>query len=82
MKPAAIRAKLLELAAERGPEKTFCPSEVARSLASDWRPLMESVRKEAAQLVKKGGLICTQKGSLADPLLTHGAIRLSQRLDK
>ncbi len=78
MKPAEIRAKLLELAGERGPDKTFCPSEVARSLAGDWRPLMESVRKEAARLVKHGRLICTQRGSPADPLAAHGAIRFSQ----
>lgn len=78
MKAADIRAKLLELAAERGPDKTFCPSEAARSLSSDWRPLMEPVRKEAAQLVKQGKLVCTQRGKPVDPLLAHGAIRLSQ----
>ncbi|MEO0665504.1 MAG: DUF3253 domain-containing protein, partial [Pseudomonadota bacterium] len=39
-----IRAALLSLAAARAP-KTFCPSEVARALADDWRPLMTRVRE-------------------------------------
>jgi len=44
-----IRKILRELAEERGPDKTFCPSEAARRLdAKDWRPWMVKVREAAA----------------------------------
>lgn len=78
MKPnsAAIRATLLRLACERGCDSTFCPSEAARALAVDWRPLMPDVREEAAALVATGALRCLQRGRPADPLTTRGPIRL------
>jgi hypothetical protein len=73
---ASIRATLLRLARERGPEKSFCPSEVARSLSDNWRPLMPDVRRVAQQLVDAKMLFCTQRGRPAQPLTTRGAIRL------
>ena len=72
----AIRAMLLRFAAERE-GKTFCPSEVARSLTDDWRPLMPSIREGGAHLVAKGQLRCTQRGQSCDPLSARGAIRFS-----
>lgn len=45
-----IAAALLAKAKARGRTKTFCPSEVARELAADWRPLMPRIRKIAATL--------------------------------
>jgi hypothetical protein len=79
MKPStdAIRETLLRLARERGPDSTFCPSEAARALATDWRPLMPSVREEAAALLAEGALRCTQRGQPADPLTARGPIRLA-----
>ena len=74
----AIRAKLLDLAARRSEGATFCPSEAARSLDKDWRPLMPSVREVAASLVDDGKLVCTQRGLPAHPLTTRGAIRLAR----
>ena len=72
-----IRAKILELAVARGPEKTFCPSEVARAVeAEDWRGLMDAVRREAADLVAEGRLRMTQTGVEVDPGSARGAIRL------
>ncbi|MBL9116756.1 MAG: DUF3253 domain-containing protein [Verrucomicrobiaceae bacterium] len=73
-----IRTKLLELAAMRANTTTFCPSEVARSLSADWRPLMPLVREEAAALVDSGVLICTQRGQIVHPLSARGAIRLAR----
>jgi hypothetical protein len=73
---ASIRATLLRLARERGPEKSFCPSEAARSLSGHWRPLMPDVRRVAQQLVDEGILFCSQRGQPAQPLTTRGAIRL------
>ncbi len=63
---------LLDLAHQRGVGKTFCPSEAARRLADDWRPLMPEVRRVAASL----DLRATQKGETVDPVTAKGPIRL------
>ena len=68
-----IAKALMAFAEARGPDKTFCPSEVARHLAADWRPLMPEVRRVAANLP----LRATQKGRPVDPLTARGPIRLS-----
>ncbi len=68
-----IEAVLLALAAERT-GRTFCPSEAARALADDWRPLMPDIRRVAATLP----LVATQKGQPIDPLTAKGPIRLSK----
>lgn len=72
---AEITATLVSLAAERGPDKTFCPSEAARRLSDDWRPLMDDVRRVASTLQ----LVATQKGKPVDPLTAKGPIRLALR---
>ncbi|GEP41818.1 DUF3253 domain-containing protein [Brevifollis gellanilyticus] len=73
-----IRRTFLEFAAARSDGATFCPSEVARKLSKDWRPLMPKVRDVAAQLIEDGKLVCTQRGKPAHPLKTSGAIRLAR----
>ncbi|MEM9320475.1 MAG: DUF3253 domain-containing protein [Pseudomonadota bacterium] len=72
---AEIAAALMALARVRG-SKTFCPSEAARRLADDWRPLMPEIRRVAASLP----LRATQKGVPVDPLIARGPIRLALRL--
>lgn len=74
----AIRECLLRLAAGRSEGATYCPSEAARQLSRDWRPLMQPVREMAAVLVDEGLLVCTQKGVPADPLTARGPIRLAR----
>lgn len=77
MTDAATRKILLELAAERDGEATFCPSEAARRLQADWRPLMSQVREAAAVLVEEGRLVCTQRGKEVNPREAKGPIRLA-----
>ncbi|MEM8630832.1 MAG: DUF3253 domain-containing protein [Pseudomonadota bacterium] len=67
-----IAAVLRELAARRGPGKTFCPSETARALSADWRPLMPDIRRVAGDM----GLMATQKGQAVDARTARGPIRL------
>jgi hypothetical protein len=69
---AAIAEVLMELAHRRGAGRTFCPSEAARALSEDWRPLMPEVRRVAAELP----LRATQKGAPVDPVAARGPIRL------
>ena len=69
---AQIADTLIDLAHRRGAGKTFCPSEAARALAADWRPLMPDIRRVAAGLP----LAATQGGAPVDPLTARGPIRL------
>jgi hypothetical protein len=69
---AAIAEVLLDLAHRRGVGSSFCPSEAARALAEDWRPLMPEVRRVAAALP----LCATQRGVAVDPVTARGPIRL------
>ena len=70
---AEIRNVLTALADARAP-LTFCPSEAARRLSDDWRPLMPAVREEA----KAMGLLATQRGQPVDAVTAKGPIRLSK----
>lgn len=71
-----MEAALLALAEARG-EASFCPSEAARRLAPDWRPLMGDVRRAAARLAREGRLVAVQRGRLVDPERARGPIRLA-----
>jgi hypothetical protein len=64
-----IRALLLR----RGPGKTICPSEAARTLSADWRSLMPEVRRVAAGLKD---VEITQKGVVVVLPEARGPIRL------
>jgi len=75
---AQLREALLAKAQARRPGTTFCPSEVARDLAADWRPLMEPLREVARELARAGQLRVTQKGEALDTEAPwRGPIRLS-----
>lgn len=73
-----ISAKILEIARQRGPSKTFCPSEVARALfPSNWRSKMEAVRISAFQLAGKGKVRILQGGAeVPEPEQVKGPIRI------
>ena len=73
---ATIAQVLHALADERAPDRTFCPSEAARRLSDDWRPLMDRVRRVAAA---QPDLVATQGRAEVDPLTARGPIRLSRR---
>ncbi len=72
------RESILELLDARGPDKTICPSEVARVLAgdADFRPYMEPVRDAAAKLADAGRIAVTQKGEPVTIGEVRGPIRL------
>ena len=72
----AIAAALMDLAVRRGAGASFCPSEVARALASDWRPLMPEVRRVAAALADQGRLTATQRGMAVSLTTARGPLRL------
>ena len=72
-----LREAILTLLAQRGPGKTICPSDAARTVAgADFRPLMEPTRQVAAVLVAEGRIEVTQKGQPVDLTAVRGPIRL------
>jgi hypothetical protein len=68
-----VRGAILDLVLRRGPAKSVCPSEVAKALSPDWRPLMPEVRAVAAGMPE---IVATQGGVEVDPLTARGPIRL------
>jgi len=78
-----IEAAILRLTAARGPEKSICPSEVARALAPEsWRSLLGAVRRGAAGLAAAGRIDILRKGKPIDPASARGVIRLRIRPDR
>jgi len=73
-----LRRELLRIARVRGPEKSLCPSEIARTLSplADWRPLMPAVRSVAIELIAAGSLRATQRGSEVALTTVRGPYRL------
>lgn len=74
-----IEAEILARLARRDPTSSICPSEVARGLADDWRPLMHAVREAAAALAESAQLRITRGGAdVPRDELHRGAIRLAR----
>ncbi|MCV7421311.1 DUF3253 domain-containing protein [Mycobacterium yunnanensis] len=63
-----LRAAILDLARQRGPSKTICPSDAARAIGGDeWRNLMDDARDVARELARTGDVEISQKGTVLDP---------------
>ena len=63
----ALEAALRERLARVRVGATVCPSEIARSVSDDWRPLMEPTRAAARRLVANGEAEVVQRGQVVDP---------------
>ncbi|TFV61432.1 DUF3253 domain-containing protein [Mycobacterium sp. PS03-16] len=76
-----LRTAILEMARDRGPEKSICPSDAARAVGGDgWRDLMDQARDVARQLARDGEVEITQRGERLDPDATwRGPIRIRAR---
>jgi hypothetical protein len=63
-----LRSAILEMARQRGPSSSICPSDAARAVGDDgWRDLMDRARDVARDLAREGHVEITQKGSVLDP---------------
>ena len=73
----SISETILSMADERGPEKSTCPSEVARRLfPDDWRNHMKEIVDEAIELHNQAKVVITQKGLPIDVNHIKGPIRI------
>ena len=68
------------MAITRGAGKTFCPSEIARTLGGThpdhWGPLMTPVRAMTVALADEGRLVIYRKGKAVDPHNFKGVYRI------
>lgn len=71
-----VELTIMDLLSRRQIGATICPSEVARKLAKDWRPLMEHVRNVADDMVQNGKLEITQGGRVVGLNTVKGPIRI------
>jgi hypothetical protein len=72
-----ILSTILFIANQRGPEKSTCPSEIARMLfPDDWREHMKDVVDVAIDLHNQGTVVITQKGIPVDVNHIKGPIRI------
>ena len=63
-----IGATMRALARHRGPDRTICPSDVARAIGgTQWRAMMPLVRAVASELAVAGGVEVLQKSVVVDP---------------
>lgn len=79
---AMIETEILRRTGERGPQRSICPSEVARALApaeAEWRRLLTPVRQAAARLATAGRVEILRKGKPVAPEAMRGVIRLRMR---
>ena len=74
-----ITETILRLAGERGPAASIAPEDVAKALASEWRPLLGPVRRAAAKLADAGQIDILRKGKPVPPAELRGVIRLRIR---
>lgn len=76
-----IRATACALAFHRAPDRTICPSDVARAIGgSGWRSLMSGVRSAVRDLASAGVVEVTQRGVVLDPSGPwRGPIRVRHR---
>jgi hypothetical protein len=77
---ARIRTEILRQCETRAPDRTICPSEVARVLwPTDWRDHMDEVRDVGTELARASAIQITQRGCARDPHdEIRGAIRYRQ----
>lgn len=72
-----ISKTILAEADKRGPDKSTCPSEIARMLfGDDWRKEMGKVRDVAIGLHRDGKVVITQKEVPVDADHIKGPVRI------
>jgi hypothetical protein len=79
--PAALRAAILDLLAQKPEGKSISPTEAARSIAGpdeqQWSRLMKPLRAVAIEMAKAGELQILRKNKPANPSDFRGVYRLA-----
>lgn len=75
----ALERNIVSLLRERGRAASICPSEAARAVSAEWRPLMERARMAARRMVAAGVVELTQRGKVVEGSTARGPIRVRLR---
>ena len=82
---AALETVIWTLCAERGSDRTICPTDAAKAFAASrgeddlaWRSHLQEVRRTAVRLALAGRLVIYRKGKPVDPMIS-GAFTGSAR---
>lgn len=79
--PAALRAAILDLLAQKPAGKSISPTEAARAIAGpdeqQWSRLMKPLRAVAIEMARAGELQILRKNKPADPADFRGVYRLA-----
>lgn len=78
---AAVAAAILDLVTAAGPAASIDPSDAAKALSPEWRPLLGPVRQAALKLAREGRIDILRKGKPVDPGEMRGVIRLRLRAE-
>ena len=81
--PNSLAATVLTLCAAASPNRTICPTDVAKAYAEargdgplGWRSHLQEVRHVAVALANEGRLVIYRKGKPVDPNEFRGVYRL------
>jgi hypothetical protein len=81
--PNSLAATVLALCAASPPNRTICPTDVAKAYAEargegplGWRSHLQEVRRAAVALASEGRLVIYRKGKPVDPNEFRGVYRL------
>ncbi len=73
-----VRAAILRLTKDRGPDKSICPTEAARAVDDDnWRRYLPHVRATAVGMARLGEVVIKRKGKVVDPNDFKGVYRIA-----
>lgn len=73
-------ASMRALLRSRAPDKTICPSDVARVVGQpNFRKLMPLVRKVAIELAERGEVVIMQRGQVVNGRTAKGPVRIALR---
>lgn len=71
-----VASEILRQTIEAGPDRSICPTDVARVLAEEWHGQLSAVRRAAIRLAEAGRIDILRKGKKVPPEGVKGVIRL------
>jgi len=74
-----ISLEILRQTEAAGLNRSVCPTDIARALASDWHSQLSAVRRTAVRLAEAGKIDILRKGKAVPADGVKGVIRLRSR---
>jgi hypothetical protein len=71
-----VSLEILRQTEAAGPDRSVCPTDIARGLATEWHSQLTAVRRAAIRLAEEGRIEILRKGKPVPPQGVKGVIRL------